>query len=125
MECPEPRLDEDKKHSNIDVDKKKLENAPVFDKDNWPGHGGYQLGSPDFQLLRSCTLLGDKEEKTFRRGGGGLSRNSQSAHSGLNKAIPGYGFSCFPTGDAGLQESRRGWEPRMGLRASARSNGFA
>jgi hypothetical protein len=36
--------------------------------------------------------------------------------SGLNRAIPGYGFSCFPTGDAGLQESRRGWEPRKDLR---------
>ena len=26
--------------------------------------------------------------------------------------ISGYGFSCFPTGDAGLQGSRRGWESR-------------
>jgi sporulation protein YlmC with PRC-barrel domain len=30
------RLDEDKKHFILDVDKKKLENAPGFDKDNWP-----------------------------------------------------------------------------------------
>jgi hypothetical protein len=28
------------------------------------------------------------------------------------KNVPGYGFSCFPTGDAGLQASRRDWEPR-------------
>ena len=30
------RLDEDKKHFVLDVDKKKLENAPGFDKDKWP-----------------------------------------------------------------------------------------
>ena len=30
------RVDEDKKHFVLDVDKKKLENAPGFDKDNWP-----------------------------------------------------------------------------------------
>ena len=30
------RLDEDKKHFVLDLDKKKLEKAPGFDKDNWP-----------------------------------------------------------------------------------------
>ena len=30
------RVDEDKKIFVLDVDKKKLENAPGFDKDNWP-----------------------------------------------------------------------------------------
>src|ERR1017187_4721960 len=37
------------------------------------------------------------------------------------KVIPGYGFSCFPTGDVGLQVSRRGWEPRKTGCASGRS----
>src|SRR6266576_1748641 len=30
------RVDEDEKHFILDVDKKTLESAPGFDKDNWP-----------------------------------------------------------------------------------------
>jgi hypothetical protein len=41
--------------------KKKLENAPGFDKDNWPDMTGYHLGNPNLQLLRSGTLLGDSQ----------------------------------------------------------------
>jgi sporulation protein YlmC with PRC-barrel domain len=42
------RLDEDKKHFILDVDKKKLENAPGFDKDNWPDMADTSWGTRIF-----------------------------------------------------------------------------
>jgi len=42
------RLDEDKKHFVLDVDKKKLENAPGFDKDNWPDMADTTWGNEIF-----------------------------------------------------------------------------
>ena len=36
-------LDEDEKHFILDIDKERLENAPGFDKDNWP-----DMADPDF-----------------------------------------------------------------------------
>src|SRR5512135_3512990 len=38
-------LDEDKKEFIIDVEKEKLENAPGFDKDNWPDMADRKWGS--------------------------------------------------------------------------------
>jgi hypothetical protein len=43
----------------------------------------------------------------------------------IEKVIPGYGFSCFPTGDVGLQVSRRGWEPRLRKQGCASSGSMA
>jgi sporulation protein YlmC with PRC-barrel domain len=42
------KLDEDKKHFILDVDKKKLENAPGFDKDNWPDMADTSWGTRIF-----------------------------------------------------------------------------
>jgi sporulation protein YlmC with PRC-barrel domain len=38
-------IDEDKKHFILDIDKEKLENAPGFDKDNWPDMADADFGS--------------------------------------------------------------------------------
>jgi len=62
------KLDEDKKHFILDVDKKKLENAPGFDKDNWPDMADTSWGTRIFQLLRSGTLLGDPLRRKRRFG---------------------------------------------------------
>ncbi len=37
-------LDEDNKGFAVDIDKEILENAPGFDKDNWPDMGGSEFG---------------------------------------------------------------------------------
>src|SRR5664279_5018970 len=42
------RVDEDKKIFVLDVDKKKLENAPGFDKDNWPDMADTAWGNEIF-----------------------------------------------------------------------------
>ena len=42
------KVDEDKKVFILDVDKKKLENAPGFDKDNWPDMADTTWGNKIF-----------------------------------------------------------------------------
>ena len=42
------RVDEDKKCFVLDVDKKKLENAPGFDQDNWPNMADKTWGTKIF-----------------------------------------------------------------------------
>jgi sporulation protein YlmC with PRC-barrel domain len=67
------RVDEDKKHFILDVDKKKLENAPGFDKDNWPDMADTGWGTRIFSYYGAEPYWEThKEEKTFRGGGGGL-----------------------------------------------------
>ena len=67
------RVDEDKKHFILDVDKKKLENAPGFDKDNWPDMADTSWGTRIFSYYGAVPYWEThKEEKTFRSGGGGL-----------------------------------------------------
>jgi sporulation protein YlmC with PRC-barrel domain len=67
------RLDEDKKHFILDVDKRKLENAPGFDKDNWPDMADTSWGTRIFSYYGAEPYWEThKEEKTFRGGGGGL-----------------------------------------------------
>ncbi len=67
------RVDEDKKHFILDVDKKKLENAPGFDKDNWPDMADTSWGTRIFSYYGAEPYWEThKEEKTFRGGGGGL-----------------------------------------------------
>ena len=67
------RLDEDKKHFILDVDKKKLENAPGFDKDNWPDMADTSWGTRIFSYYGAEPYWEThKEEKTLRGGGGVL-----------------------------------------------------
>jgi sporulation protein YlmC with PRC-barrel domain len=67
------RVDEDKKHFVLDVDKKKLESAPGFDKDNWPDMADTSWGTRIFSYYGAEPYWEThKEEKTFRGGGGGL-----------------------------------------------------
>ena len=67
------RLDEDKKHFILDVDKKKLENAPGFDKDNWPDMADTSWGTRIFSYYGEEPYWEThKEEKTLRGGGGVL-----------------------------------------------------
>ena len=67
------RLDEDKKHFILDVDKKRrLENAPGFDKDNWPDMADTSWGTRIFSYYGAEPYWEThKEEKTLRGGGGG------------------------------------------------------
>jgi sporulation protein YlmC with PRC-barrel domain len=67
------RVDEDKKHFVLDVDKKKLESAPGFDKDNWPDMADTNWGTQIFRYYGAVPYWeARKEEKTLRSGGGGL-----------------------------------------------------
>jgi sporulation protein YlmC with PRC-barrel domain len=67
------RVDEDKKHFVLDVDKKKLENAPGFDKDNWPDMADLTWGTGIFSYYGVVPYWeAHKDERTLRSGGGGL-----------------------------------------------------
>ena len=67
------RLDEDKQHFILDVDRKKLKNAPGFDKDNWPDMADTSWGTRIFSYYGAVPYWEThREEKTFRSGGGGL-----------------------------------------------------
>ena len=67
------RLDEDKKHFVLDVDKKKLENAPGFDNDNWPDMADTSWGTQISSYYGAVPYWeAQKEERTPRSGGGGL-----------------------------------------------------
>jgi sporulation protein YlmC with PRC-barrel domain len=67
------KLDEDKKCFVLDIDKKKLENAPGFDKDHWPDMADTTWGTHIFSYYGAVPYWeAHKEEKTLRSGGGGL-----------------------------------------------------
>ena len=67
------RLDEDKQHFILDVDKQKLQNAPGFDKDNWPDMADTSWGTRIFSYYGAVPYWEThKKEETFRSGGGGL-----------------------------------------------------
>jgi sporulation protein YlmC with PRC-barrel domain len=61
------RVDEDKKIFVLDVDKKKLENAPGFDKDNWPDMADDAWGTQIYSYYGAAPYW---EERTFRSGVG-------------------------------------------------------
>jgi sporulation protein YlmC with PRC-barrel domain len=64
------RLDEDKKHFILDVDKKKLENAPGFDKDNWPDMADTSWGTRIFSYYGAAPYWQTHtQEETLRSGG--------------------------------------------------------
>lgn len=65
-------LDEDEKEFVLDIDKRRLENAPGFDKDNWPDMADASWRNEVYNFYGAEPYWEDTEEKTFRGGGGGL-----------------------------------------------------
>ena len=63
------RVDEDEKCFILDVDKKTLESAPGFDKDNWPDMADTSWGSEVFRYYGATPYW---EVQQTRHGGGGL-----------------------------------------------------
>lgn len=59
------KLDEDKKHFILDVDKKKLENAPGFDKDNWPDMADATWGAHIFSYYGAVPYWEPRKEQTM------------------------------------------------------------
>ena len=67
------KVDEDEKCFILDVDKHTLENAPGFDKDNWPDMANSTWGSEVFRHYGATPYWEDEyEEVQTRRGGGGV-----------------------------------------------------
>lgn len=64
-------LDEDKKHFILDIDKGRLENAPGFDKDNWPDMADKVWGDHIYKFYGTEPAWGPTE-RTLRGGGGGV-----------------------------------------------------
>ena len=67
-------LDEDEKEFILDIDKTRLENAPGFDKDNWPDMADESWGSAIFSFYGTEPYWEHREEPRERTfgGGGGL-----------------------------------------------------
>jgi len=68
------RVDEDEKIFILDVDKKTLETAPGFDKNNWPDMANTTWASGIFKHYSATPYWDEEEEeeKVLRSGGGGL-----------------------------------------------------
>jgi hypothetical protein len=64
-------VDEDEKCFVLDVDKATLENAPGFDKNNWPDMADTTWGAEVYQHYGETPYWEDRETKT-RYGGGGV-----------------------------------------------------
>ena len=67
------RVDEDKRCFILDADKSTLENAPGFDKDNWPDMADTSWGASIFKHYGETPYWDETEayqEKTLRGGGG-------------------------------------------------------
>ncbi len=65
-------LDEDEKCFILDVDKARLENAPGFDKDNWPDMADESWGKKIYDYYGAAPYWQPREEERTFRGGGGL-----------------------------------------------------
>ncbi len=67
------RVDEDKKVLVLDIDKRRLENAPGFDKDNWPDMANptWSAGIYEFYGTRPYTETAETTQERRFRGGGG------------------------------------------------------
>jgi len=64
-------LDEDEKEFILNVDKPRLENAPGFDKDNWPDMADQTWGRQISDYYEVTPYWEDRGvERTFRGGGG-------------------------------------------------------
>jgi sporulation protein YlmC with PRC-barrel domain len=66
------RVDEDEKCFILDVDKRTLETAPGFDKDNWPDMADPSWGAEIFKHYGARPYWEEdyQKEKTLRGGGG-------------------------------------------------------
>jgi sporulation protein YlmC with PRC-barrel domain len=65
------KVDEDEKCFILDVDKKILETAPGFDKDNWPDMADKTWGAEVYRHYGATPYWEEyPEEKTYRGGGG-------------------------------------------------------
>jgi len=64
------KVDEDEKCFILDVDKKRLENAPGFDKDNWPDMTDTAWGSEVFAYYGSVPYWEEYTETKALHGGG-------------------------------------------------------
>jgi surface antigen len=70
-------IDEENKEFVLDVDKKVLENAPGFDKDNWPDMANVDFGKQIYGYY-GYTPYWEEEDVTLRerdrtfKGGGGV-----------------------------------------------------
>jgi hypothetical protein len=65
-------LDEDKHCFILNVDKKTLEGAPGFDKDNWPDMADTTWGSKVYTYYGATPYWDDSTERKTLKGGGGL-----------------------------------------------------
>jgi sporulation protein YlmC with PRC-barrel domain len=65
-------LDEDNKEFVMNVDKSTLENAPGFDKDNWPDMGDQTWGGQIYNYYGVEPYWGESEGRKTLRGGGGM-----------------------------------------------------
>jgi sporulation protein YlmC with PRC-barrel domain len=63
------QVDEDEKCFVLNVDKRTLENAPGFDKDNWPDMADPSWGSKIFQHYGITPYWEEREEAGTLRGG--------------------------------------------------------
>lgn len=68
------RVDQDDKSLIMDIDKSRLENAPGFDKDNWPDTADRTFASSVYSYYGVEPYWqeseGTREERRFRGGGG-------------------------------------------------------
>ena len=64
------RVDEDEKCFVLDMDKTRLENAPGFDKNNWPDMADTSWGSEVFRYYGVTPYWEDQEVKMLRGSGG-------------------------------------------------------
>jgi len=65
------KVDEDEKCFILDLNKKTLESAPGFDKDNWPDMADTTWGSEVYRYYGATPYWQDRVEiKTLRSGGG-------------------------------------------------------
>jgi len=63
-------VDEDQKCFILDIDKNRMENAPGFDKNNWPDMADTAWASQVSEYYRESPEDEVQEVKTFRGGGG-------------------------------------------------------
>ncbi|HWR53705.1 MAG TPA: PRC-barrel domain-containing protein [Bryobacteraceae bacterium] len=65
------KVDEDEKCLILNMDKQRLENAPGFDKDNWPDMADQQWSGRVHEFYGTQPYSEETEQpKTFRGGGG-------------------------------------------------------
>jgi hypothetical protein len=85
-------VDEDEKCFVLDVDKRMLESAPGFDKDNWPDMADTTWGTDLYRHYGETPYWDDQETKTLH-GGGGM----QAGLANTKARISSAGFDILMT----------------------------